>query len=311
MDAAGLRDRAAAEGGELTVSVWRHLTRGLRGLIDRDRADRDIADDVGQYLEEATADFVARGLTPGEAARAARLQAGNPTLFAEQARSYGWERAVQTIASDVRYALRRLRRDRAFAVIAVLTLALGIGASTAIFSAVNPILFTPLPYPDARRIAAVSDSGAGGAPQAVTFGTYREVLLRSRSFDALAAFKLWQPTLIGETEPERLDGQRVSADYFRALGVSPLIGRDFDREDDRVNGPKVMILSDRLWRRRLAADPAIVGRTIVLDDVSHLVVASCRRDSRTRPLHRRSCGHRCNTTPFCGRMHASGATICR
>ena len=167
---------------------------------------------------------------------------------------------------------RRLRSNPGFAAVSVLTLALGIGASTAIFSAVNPILFEPLPYPHAGRIMMIWDLGVDGSRLDVTFGTYRELAERSRSFDAIAVMKPWQPTMTGRAEPERLDGQRVSASYFRALGVSPVLGRDFQASDDRLNGPNVVILSDALWRRRFGGDRTIVGRQITLDDNSYTVI---------------------------------------
>jgi putative ABC transport system permease protein len=156
--------------------------------------------------------------------------------------------------------------------VTVLTLALGIGATTAIYSAVNPILFEPLPYPNARRVAMVWDTGRDGSRVDVTFGTFRELRERSRSFDALAVMRPWQPTITGPTEPERFVGQRVTAEYFRALGVSPTLGRDFQGSEDQFNGPKVVILSDALWRRRFGADPAILGRQITLDGSGHTVV---------------------------------------
>src|SRR5258705_2797801 len=109
------------------------------------------------------------------------------------------------------------------------------------------------------------DFGVDGARLDVTFGTYRELVERSRSFDAIAVMKPWQPTLVGRTQPERLDGQRVSAGYFRALGVLPALGRDFQASDDRLNGGNVAILSDGLWQRRFGSDQAIVGQPVTLD----------------------------------------------
>jgi putative ABC transport system permease protein len=248
------------------VSLWRHLTRGLRALIDRRAADREIDDEVQHYLDLATADLVARGLGPDDARRAARLQLGNATVVREEVRSYGWENAVEALAADLRYAGRRLRNSPGFTAVCAVTLALGVGATTAIFSVVNPILFEPLPYPRAERIVAISDDGGGGSPLDVTFGTYREVAQRARSFEALAVMKSWMPTATGAGEPERLTGQRVSAGYFRALSVRPALGRDFDTSDDRPNGPRVAILGDGLWRRRFGGDSAIVGRQVRLDD---------------------------------------------
>ena len=254
------------------MSLWRQLTRGLRALARRDVADREVDDEVQHYLEQAAATYRARGLPPEDARRAAVLDLGNVTVAREQVRAYGWETAVESLLADLRYAARRLRGNPGFAAVAALTLALGTGATTAIFSAVNPILFEPLPYPHAERVLAISDVGAGGAPVDVTFGTYREVAARARSFEALAVVKPWLPTMTGTGEPERLSGQRVSAGYFRALGVRPALGRDFDAADDRPHGPNVVVLGDGLWRRRFGGDSAIVGRTITLDDDPYTVV---------------------------------------
>ncbi|HKO04137.1 MAG TPA: ABC transporter permease [Candidatus Acidoferrales bacterium] len=254
------------------MSLWRQLTRGLRVLTNRKAADQDLADEVQDYLEQATAAHVAAGLSPEAARRAAQLEYGNQTQIREEARSYGWENALAVFFADLRYAARRLRRSPGFTLASVVTLALGIGASTAIFSAVNPILFEPLPYPQPGRILVISDYGSNESPIAVTFGTFRELLQRSRSFQALAVLRIWQPTISSSTQPERLEGQRVSAGYFRALGISPRLGRDFEPSEDVLNGPNVVILSDSLWRRRFGRDPAIVGRAFTLNDELFTVV---------------------------------------
>src|SRR5438132_695906 len=148
---------------------------------------------------------------------------------------------MNSLWQDLRYGVRMLMKQPGFTLIAVLTLALGIGASTAIFSAVNPILFEPLPYPHADRVMVVRYSVAEGAHAEQAFGNFREIQVRNRSLDAVAAMKAWQPTMTGPAEPERFDGQRVTADYFRVLGVHPAIGREFDAADDRPNGPNVAI----------------------------------------------------------------------
>ena len=131
------------------MSPWRQLTRGLRALTNRSAADQDIADEVQHYLEQATAAHLARGLPADAALRAARLELGSVTSVREQVRGSGWENVIETLLADLRFAARRLRTEPGFTAITVLTLALGIGATTAIFSALNPILFEPLPYPDA------------------------------------------------------------------------------------------------------------------------------------------------------------------
>jgi len=254
------------------VSLWRQLTRGVRVLLRRDAADGDVANEVAHYLDEAADAFAARGLSPEDARRAARMEVGSATAVREQIRDAGWEDRVATVAADVRYGLRRLRRDASFTIVSVITLALGIGATTAIFSAIHPILLDPLPYPRASRVVSIADQTGDFRPADVTFGTFREVLARSRSFDALAVMRAWQPTIVGGATPERLEGQRVSAAYFRALGVDPIVGRAFDEADDRVNGPHVVVIADGLWRRRFAGDPGIVGRPVALDGASFTVV---------------------------------------
>jgi putative ABC transport system permease protein len=256
------------------MALWRQLSRGLRALINRSAADRDIADEVKQYLDEAAAAFEASGMSPDEARRAARRELGSVTAVREQVRTYGWEHIVETTISDVRHAARRVRRYPGQAAVAALTLALGIGASTAIFSAVNPVLFQPLPYPDSGRLMLVWD-GNGGSRLDVTFGTYRELLARSRSFESMSVMRPVQPTLTRVEEPERLDGQYVSADFFRVLGVRPALGRDFEAADDerfQPNGPFVAIISDTLWRRRFSADPELVGRQIFVNDIPVTVI---------------------------------------
>src|SRR5574341_1384074 len=182
------------------------------------------------------------------------------------------KRLEDEMFQDLRYGARMLLKNPGFALIAVFTLSLGIGASTAIFSAVNPILFEPLPYPQADRVTMIWDFGPGGARAEVTFGSYRELVERSRSFDALAVMRAWQPTITGPAEPERIEGQRVSASYFRVLGAPPALGRGFDAADDRPSGPKVAILSDRLWQRRFGGGAEIIGGQIMLDDTSYTVI---------------------------------------
>ena len=254
------------------MHIWRQLVRGLRGLFDRPAADRDVADEVQHYLEQATRAHIARGLSPDKALRAARLELGGETNVREQLRAYGWENVIDTFLVDVRHAARRLRTAPGFTAITVLTLALGIGATTAIFSALNPVLFESLPYRDADRIATIWEVRTDAARNDGTFGMYLGLAARSRSFEAIAVFKPWQPTRTGADQPERLEGQRVSARYFDVLGVSPMFGRGFETSDDRLNGPNVVVLSHALWQRRFDADAGVVGGYVTLDGTDFQVI---------------------------------------
>jgi putative ABC transport system permease protein len=245
----------------------------VAGLFQKHQRDADLAEELEAHLQMHIEDNLRKGMSAEAARRDALISLGGLEQTKENYRDQRGIPFLETVLADVRFAFRMLAKSFGFTAAATLTLALGIGATTAIFSALNPILFEPLPYPQARQIimiwgASVSD----GSRSRVAFHTYRELAQRSRALDAIAVMKPWQPTLVGATEPERLDGQFVSAAYFRVLGVSPTIGRDFETSDDLHNGPKVVILSDPLWRRRFAGDRSIIGRQIMLDDSSYTVI---------------------------------------
>src|SRR4051812_14045207 len=174
--------------------------------------------------------------------------------------------------ADLRYAFRMLVKAPVFSVVAILTLALGIGANTAIFSAVNPTLFESLPYPHADRVVTLLELHGDGSRGAGTFGIYQGLLERQHALAAMAVFKPWRPTLTGPNEPERVEGQRVSASFFRVLGVAPVLGRDFQTADDQLHGPDLAIISDGLWRRRFGADLTVVGRQVTLDDKLYTII---------------------------------------
>ncbi len=178
---------------------------------------------------------------------------------------------MHSLLQDLRYAARMLAKWRGFTAVAVLTLALGIGVNTAIFSVVNPILFERLPYPHADRIMAIWDVFQGSRSD-VTFHTYRELAVRNHSFEALAILERWRPTMSGPAEPERLEGQRVSASYFRVLGVAPMLGRDFQASDDTYRGAKTVIVSSRLWERRFDSDPRFIGHRVTLHGDSFEII---------------------------------------
>jgi putative ABC transport system permease protein len=179
---------------------------------------------------------------------------------------------MRNFPQDLRYAFRQLRKAPGFACTAILILALGIGGTSAVFSTINPMLFQPLPYPHAERVMTIWYLDADGERVPQAFHTYRELAERNHSFETLAVMKRWQPTINGADQPERLDGQRASYGYFRVLGVAPSLGRDFEPSDDVLNGPKVVILSNGLWRRRFGSDATIIGHQIRLDDDPYTVI---------------------------------------
>jgi putative ABC transport system permease protein len=252
--------------------TWWHELKYLIRKLDRKRAEQELEDEIRAHLEMEAQELRESGASPATARIAARRTFGSITLSKEDCRA-GWGfRSMETLRQDLQYGARALLKHPTFTIVATITLALGIGASAAIFSAVKPILFEPLPYPQPDRIMMIWDRGDDGSRLDGTFGNYRELVERSHSFDALAVMKSWQPTMIGTAEPERLEGQKVSATYFRVLGTPPALGRDFDSSEDRLDGARVAILSDGLWQRRFGGDTAIIGRQISLDDNSYTVI---------------------------------------
>jgi putative ABC transport system permease protein len=239
---------------------------GIRRFFHRHSEDADLARELEAHIAHQVDENIAAGMSEDEARRQAYLKLGSPQQVRERVWQWNTVGFVEHLAQDLRYASRRLRSNPGFAAVSVLTLALGISATTAIFSAVNPILFESLPYPQASRLVSVWEMRTDGRELNPAFATYYGLAERSHSFDALAVLKPWQPTMTGPAQPERFEGQSVSAGYFRVLGVSPMMGRDFQPADDRLNGARVAILSYGLWQRRFGGDRSIVGRQITLDD---------------------------------------------
>ncbi len=181
---------------------------------------------------------------------------------------------VETLFQDARYAARTLLKNPTFTAVAVVALALGIGANSAIFSVVNSVLLRPLPFKDPERLVTVwEDRTRRGFPRdtpaAANYVDWRD---QNQVFDAMAAIADQSFNLTGAGEPERISGKRVSASLFPLLGVEPLVGRAFPAEEDQPGGERVVMLSHGLWQRRFGSDRTIVGKQLTLNGESHTVV---------------------------------------
>src|SRR6059036_1559419 len=170
--------------------------------------------------------------------------------------------------NDLKFAIRQLLKNPGFTVVAVLTLSLGIGANTAMFSVVNAVLLRPLPFPEPGQLMLVKGNGINNfaAPD------FRDLAEQNRSFEQLGAYATATFNLFGGVEPQRVNGARVSASWLPTLGVRPLYGRNLTTEEDRDGGEQVVLLGYGLWQRQFGADPTVVGRTIRLDEQSHTVI---------------------------------------
>jgi predicted permease len=188
-----------------------------------------------------------------------------------------------TFAHDIRYAVRTLRKNPGFTLVAVLILALGIGANTAMFSLTSAVLLRPLPFPDPDRLVVLwKDFTAVGGPSQLTpeWTDYVEWNRRSRSFDAMAALVDVSYNLTGDGEPERIEASGTTANLFSLLGVQPLLGRTFEPDDEGAGASSVVVISDRLWRRRFAGAPDVIGRSMVLDGLRRTVIGVVPSDFR-------------------------------
>src|SRR6516225_7456256 len=176
--------------------------------------------------------------------------------------------------NNFRFALRQLIKKPAFTFVAVLTLALGIGANTAIFSIVNAVLLRPLPYPDADRITVLNESSGPGQDYSVALPDYMDWRNDNTVFEHLAATRTESRNLSGipSRDPERISCASVTRNFFNVIGLAPEIGRTFSQDEDKVGAPPVVVISDRLWRRVLNAEPSVLGRSITLHDQNYTVI---------------------------------------
>ena len=179
---------------------------------------------------------------------------------------------METIWQDVSYTLRTLRKNPGFAIVAILTLALGIGANTAMFSAVNAVLLKPLPYPDSRRLVRVEEHHSETRASDLTYATYLDLARTSRSLTDIAAYRWWTYSLTGDAQPESVKGAMVSAEYFTALRLRPALGRFFTAEEDKPGNSAVVVLGYALWQRRYSSDPHVIGRQVKVNDTPSTIV---------------------------------------
>jgi putative ABC transport system permease protein len=192
-------------------------------------------------------------------------------LLALRSQSHRGDEMLSGFIGDMRIGARHLRRSPAFAVTTIATLGIAIGATTAIFSVVEPVLLRPLPYPDPDRLAFVWERNRDGSPDNIGFLTFHDIADQAKSFQYTAVVGRWEPTIGGDT-PERVIGSRVSWSYFRTLGVQPILGRDFLAEEDTPARKNVLILSYGLWQRRFGGDSSIIGRVLDIGGTPMAVV---------------------------------------
>src|SRR6185503_3531057 len=258
--------------------------RTFRLSDSRPDPTRDVDDELAFHLEMRTREFIDQGMSPEEARQRAAASFGDVQSIRTDLRQDRADRNQererrdwwQGARMDVQYAIRSLRKNPAFSLASIATLALGIGATLAVFTVVNGVLLRPLPYADPTRISMIwissaeKDGTISNLP--LTSGFYNDLEHDSRSFEQMAAFRAWGYTLgVGE-EAEPVSGSRVSPSLFGVLGVRPLLGQTFGREAAVPGGPHEVVISYPLWQRRFGGDPGIVGKQVTMNQESFTVV---------------------------------------
>ena len=254
--------------------MLRKLTSYVRALLHKDKVERDMDRELRFHLEMEIEENVRRGMTLPEARREALVRFGGVEKFKEECRDVRGAPLAESLLQDVRYGARILFRNPGFTLVAVLTLGLGIGANTAIFSVIYGVLMRPLPYKDGNQLVIVQQQAPLAHVLNVPFSVkevqdYRE---ENQTLDAVVEHHSMSFTLLGGQEPQRVQTGVVSANFFDVLGVKPLLGRTFVAADDEHGSDAVIVLSYQYWRQSHGGDPSIVGRTFQMNNRPHTVI---------------------------------------
>src|SRR6266571_7900991 len=250
------------------------LTSFLRAVLFRNRMERDMEQEWRFHLDARIDDLVATGLPLADAAPRARIEFGDPRRWKEYGREARGLQFFDELRQDVVYATRQLSGAPLFTIVAVVTLALGIGANTAIFSVVNAVLVRPLPYPESDRLVMLFSAWPSqGIPKAGSaLPDYREYRDQNHTLEGLGGFFHSGFNLsVANQTPERVEGSRVTSNLFSVLGVTPVLGQNFLPEDEKWGQHHVALLSYGLWQRQFSGNPNIVGRQINLNGTTYTV----------------------------------------
>src|SRR3712207_5251568 len=242
------------------------LGRRLRALLRRGEMDRELEEELRYHLEREAELNLRGGMTPEEARRAALRDFGGVEQTRELCREARGVRMFQDLWQDLRYGARKLRQSPGFTLVAVMTLALGIGANTAIFSVVNAVLLRPLPFERPEQLVRVFGTNArrSNFTRPHSYLNFNDLRAQNQTFEALAAYSGASAALSGAEAPEQITGVIASGDIFRVLGTKPLLGRLLEPGDERPGGSDAVVISHGLWQRRFGGDPQIVGRALKL-----------------------------------------------
>jgi predicted permease len=255
------------------MELWSRIKSTLQNLSHKPEIESHLDQELRSYVDMVTDERISAGMSASEARRTALAELGGIEQVKQAVREHRAGTGIELFWQDVRYAVRQVRRNRGFTLTAVITLGLGIGATTAIFSAVYSLLLRPLPFPDSHQLVYVSSEMPSG-PWGVLSPDFVAAQLGTKSFQQFAGYcnRGLNSNLISGGEPVRVNRINVSANFFPMLGIKPQLGRNFLREEDQLGGPPLILLSDRLWRNGFHADPGIVGKAVSMDGKEQTII---------------------------------------
>jgi predicted permease len=244
----------------------------IAGLFERDRRDSELQAELESHLQMHIDDNLRSGLSPEEARRRALLKLGGVEKVTQAYREQRGLPLLETLAQDLRFAFRGMRKNIGFTCVALLTLALGIGANTALFSVVNGVLLNPLPYPESDRLLMIYSSSKNFEHASVSYLNFLDWEKQNKSFSSIAAFRDHDWSLTGQSEPERLHGYMVSSTFLPTLGVVPTIGRNISADEDRVGGASVVMIGHALWQDKFGGSPEVLGKRMILNGDVYTII---------------------------------------
>src|SRR5262249_23382267 len=244
----------------------------LRSLLRRAQVEQELDEELRYHIERQTEELIAKGMTEEEARHAALRAIGGVERRKEECRDMRRVRLIENLIQDLRYGLRTLRRSPGFTSVSVLTLALGLGANTAIFSRLEGVVLAPLPYRQAERLVAAHQPRPDNPRGSVSGPDFQDWRRNARSFEQMAGMRWISGDLTSPGAPERIAGREITSGIFSMLGVNLSLGREFSPEEDRRGGNPVIIISDRLWRDRFGASRDALGRSVTLDGIDRTIV---------------------------------------
>jgi len=256
----------------VSIRVLRRLRRRLRLLLRREEVERELDEEMRLHLERQTESNLARGMEPGQARRAALLAFGGVARTKLECRDARGMSGTEQLLQDLRFAVRMLVKSPGFTLTAIITLALGIGANSAIFSVVEAVLIRPLPYRDADRVVAVWERSPRDPQNSINLANFFDWRERNRVFEGIAAFVDVRTNIVGDGEPEELAAQRATGNLFSVLGVEAAVGRTFTPADAVEGQDKVVVIGHRLWQRRYGGDARAIGGEVLLGGEEHRII---------------------------------------